>query len=35
MAGTIRTLDNEMRDKVLEKIKHTATNIAESQGAPR
>jgi amidohydrolase len=33
MAGTIRTLDNDMRDKVLEKIKLTATNIAESQGA--
>lgn len=33
MAGTIRTLDNEMRDKIHEKIKLTATKIAESGGA--
>ncbi|MEP6674775.1 MAG: amidohydrolase [Ferruginibacter sp.] len=33
MIGTIRTLDSAMRRQVLEKIKHTATTIAESQGA--
>lgn len=33
MAGTIRTLDNEMREKIHEKIKLTATKIAESGGA--
>jgi amidohydrolase len=33
MAGTIRTLDNEMRKKIHEKIKLTATKIAESGGA--
>lgn len=32
MIGTIRTLDNDMQDKVHEKIKVTATKIAESAG---
>ncbi|WP_276368278.1 amidohydrolase [Chryseolinea sp. H1M3-3] len=33
MAGTIRTLDEDMRLKIHEKIKLTATKIAESGGA--
>jgi amidohydrolase len=33
MAGTIRTLDEEMQKKIHEKIKLTATKIAESAGA--
>ncbi len=33
MAGTIRTLDEEMQKKIHEKIKLTATKIAESGGA--
>lgn len=33
MTGTIRTLDTEMQDKIHEKIKLTATKIAESAGA--
>jgi amidohydrolase len=33
MGGTIRTLDNDMRTKIHEKIKLTATKIAESGGA--
>lgn len=33
MTGTIRTLDTEMQDKIHEKIKLTATKIAESNGA--
>ena len=33
MVGTIRTLDYDMRAKVHEDIKRTATAIAESQGA--
>ena len=33
MAGTIRTLDVEMQDKIHEKIRLTATKIAESAGA--
>lgn len=33
MAGTIRTLDNEMRDKIHAQIKLTATKIAEASGA--
>ncbi len=33
MAGTIRTLDDDMRTKIHEKIKLTATKIAESGGA--
>ena len=33
MAGTIRTLDNDMRTKIHEKIKLTVTKIAESGGA--
>ncbi len=33
MVGTIRALDNEMRDKIFERIKLTATKVAESQGA--
>lgn len=33
MAGTIRTLDVDMQDKIHEKIKLTATKIAESAGA--
>ncbi len=33
MDGTIRTLDNKMQQEVHEKIKHTATHIAEAGGA--
>lgn len=33
MAGTIRTLDNDMRQKIHDKLKLTATKIAESAGA--
>ena len=33
MAGTIRTLDSDMQNEVHEKIKRTATKIAESMGA--
>jgi amidohydrolase len=33
MAGTIRTLDVDMQNKIHEKIKLTATKIAESAGA--
>ncbi|MEZ4851453.1 MAG: amidohydrolase [Bacteroidia bacterium] len=33
MIGTIRTLDTEMQDKIHEKIRLTATNIAEASGA--
>jgi len=33
MAGTIRTLDDEMQDKIHEKMKLTAEKIAESAGA--
>jgi amidohydrolase len=33
MSGTIRTLDSEMQKTIHEKIKITATNIAESAGA--
>ena len=33
MAGTIRTLDSEMQNDVHEKIRRTATKIAESMGA--
>ena len=33
MAGTIRTLDEQMQKKIHEKIKLTATKIAESGGA--
>lgn len=33
MAGTIRTLDETMQDKIHERIKLTATKIAESAGA--
>lgn len=33
MIGTIRTLDTDMQDKIHEKIKLTATKIAESAGA--
>ena len=33
MVGTIRTLDTEMQDIIHEKIRKTATAIAESQGA--
>ncbi len=33
MIGTIRTLDNEMQDMIHEKIRLTATKIAESAGA--
>ena len=33
MAGTIRTLDTEMQNEVHDKIKRTATKIAESMGA--
>jgi amidohydrolase len=33
MAGTIRTLDDEMQKKIHERIKLTATKIAESAGA--
>ena len=33
MDGTIRTLDNKMREDVHARIKHTATTIAEAGGA--
>src|SRR5262249_1002782 len=33
MAGTIRTLDNDVQKDVHEKIRRTATKIAESMGA--
>lgn len=33
MIGTIRTLDPDMQDIIHEKIRHTATTIAASQGA--
>ncbi len=33
MSGTIRTLNNEMRPQVLEKIRTMVTNIAEANGA--
>jgi amidohydrolase len=33
MVGTIRTLDNKMRDEIHNRIKKTATNIAEASGA--
>lgn len=33
LIGTIRTLDEEMQDKIHEDIRHTATKIAESMGA--
>ena len=33
MAGTIRTLDEDMQNKIHEKIRLTATKIAESAGA--
>jgi amidohydrolase len=33
MIGTIRTLDTEMQDKIHEKIRLTATRIAEASGA--
>src|SRR5690606_40788250 len=33
MAGTIRTLDEGMQDKIHERIRLTATKIAESAGA--
>ncbi len=33
MIGTIRTLDDDMRETIFEKIKKTATAIAESSGA--
>ena len=33
MIGTIRTLDEEMKQEVFERIRTTATNIAESAGA--
>ena len=33
MTGTIRTLDTQMQDQIHEKIKLTATKIAESAGA--
>jgi amidohydrolase len=33
MMGTIRTLDKEMQKEIHEKIKRTATNIAEASGA--
>lgn len=33
MLGTIRTFDDEMRRQVLDKIRRTATTIAESMGA--
>jgi amidohydrolase len=33
MVGTIRTLDSQMQDLVHERIRRTAENIAESQGA--
>lgn len=33
LIGTIRTLDEEMQDKIHEDIRYTATKIAESMGA--
>jgi len=33
LVGTIRTLDPQMQDIIHEKIRHTATNIAEASGA--
>lgn len=33
MIGTIRTLDEEMQDKIHDDIRHAATTIAESMGA--
>ncbi len=33
MVGTIRTLDPEMQDRIHERIRHTATKIAEGAGA--
>ena len=33
MIGTIRTLDPDMQDKIHERIRLTATNIAEASGA--
>lgn len=33
MAGTIRTLDSEMQKDIHERIRRTATKIAESMGA--
>lgn len=33
MIGTIRTLDKDMQKEVHEKLKHTATKIAEASGA--
>lgn len=33
LVGTIRTLDPEMQDMIHEKIRQTATNIAEASGA--
>ncbi|MCB0487920.1 MAG: amidohydrolase [Cyclobacteriaceae bacterium] len=33
MTGTLRTLDNRMQDELHERIRRTATNIAESMGA--
>lgn len=33
MVGTIRTLDREMRDQIHERIRRTATHIAQSMGA--
>ncbi|HEX9649970.1 MAG TPA: amidohydrolase [Cyclobacteriaceae bacterium] len=33
MEGTIRALDNEMRDQIFEDLKTMATKVAESQGA--
>jgi amidohydrolase len=33
MIGTIRTLDEDMQDKIHEDIRHTATHIAMSMGA--
>ncbi len=33
MIGTIRTLDEDMKADIFEKIRRTATNIAESSGA--
>lgn len=32
-SGTIRTLDEDMQDKIHQEIRHTATNIAASMGA--
>lgn len=33
MEGTIRALDNEMRDRIFDQLKTIATKVAESQGA--